>query len=397
MGRPFTFGQWGVATPVRDKGVGGRRQKQPCTPHTVEVGSRLRALSDAALLVDEGGRIIDLNEAAEKLIARPRGELVGAAAERLLGTWVGTQPGGQPSALTRALGGEWVHGGRQQFRTAGGNSFPVTVGICPVRDTCGKVAGALLNIKDVTEVAQLQGELEKGERHLAVGEMTAGLVHDFNNVLSTISEAVSVLETDHKTSEREQTVLGIINHSVRQGAETVSNIRKYLTGKRAQSAPVDVRQLLDEVLEFTNPVLNTHKGLTVVRDTQPCADVQANPDELRRAFTNLVMNAVEAMPERGTLTVSCRQAPGRVQVSVRDTGTGIPPEIQKRIFSAYFTTKAKGTGLGLAGARRAIEAQGGDIRFESSPGRGTTFFVTLPSSAGGQAGSNGTAAERKVS
>jgi signal transduction histidine kinase len=95
-------------------------------------------------------------------------------------------------------------------------------------------------------------------------------------------------------------------------------------------------------------------------------------------LTNLVLNALDAMPEGGTLTVACSPNNGQVLVSLRDTGVGISPEAHNKIFSAYYTTKAKGTGLGLAGARRAIQAQGGGIRFESAVGEGTTFYVTLP-------------------
>jgi signal transduction histidine kinase len=208
--------------------------------------------------------------------------------------------------------------------------------------------------------------------------MTAGLVHDFSNVLSTISEAVVILDEAPGSTEHDRVVLGIIRNAVRSGGETLGNIRKYLAGKRERGR-IEIRRLLEEVLELTNPLLlHKHAGVSVVREMDDCSEVQANQDELRRAFTNLVLNALEAMPQKGTLTIGCRQAQGRVLVTVRDTGTGMAPEVQKKIFSAYFTTKSKGTGLGLAGAQRAIEAQGGQIRFESAPGRGTTFYVTLP-------------------
>ncbi len=398
MMRPhFIFGRSGSAGALLDRSKREKTNSAAAASRPVDVGSVLRALPDAALLLDIQGRVLDANEVAEKTVARSKAELVGASAESLLNDRLGRQQEAPQSWLARALAGEWVESGRQVFRTCGGRAFPVTLDIRPVRDTWGKIAGVLLTLKDVSEVADLQGELEKGVRHVAVGEMTAGLVHDFSNVLTTISEAVMVLEGDHSPSEHEHTVLDIIHNSVRRGAESVNNLRRYLTGNRAPPGRVDVRQLLEEVLELIHPVLNTHKGLTVIRDTQSCAPVDANPDELRRAFTNLVMNALEAMPENGTLTVTCRQSDGRVIASIGDTGAGIPAELQKRIFSAYFTTKPKGTGLGLAGARRAIEAQRGDIRFESVPGRGTTFYVSLPVLSEAQASAGLRLAERKVS
>lgn len=356
---------------------GGRAQTAAYRAGNLDVQSLLRAWSDPALLLDRAGRIVDLNEAAERLMARSRNELLEANADRVLGDVTVAPEQGQQSLAERALRGERVESGGQFSRPENGERFPVWIAIRPVCDSSGQLAGALLAIKDLTEVDHLHRELEHSERHLAVGEMTAGLVHDFSNVLCTISNAVRVLEAG-RSSEHDRAVLEIVRNAVQGGSQTLDTIRRFLSGKKRQASRVEIRQLLEQVLELTNPILDNHTSITVVRDIHGCAEVVANQDELRRAFTNLVLNALDAMPVKGTLTIACRQTHDRVIVSVRDTGMGIPPEAQKRIFSAYFTTKAKGTGLGLAGARRAIEAHGGNIRFESVPGRGTTFYVTLP-------------------
>ena len=399
MGLAFILTELGCGVAVLFNVIeGGKRSKSKDHPRKVEAGSVLRAVPEAALLLDKQGHILDLNPAAERLISHPRAELLGSAADRVLGQSIGDSQRGVQGPLSRALEGQSTQCSGQVFRAAGGDSLPVTLAVSPVYDRSGQVAGSLLAIQDRTEVARLQSELESSERHLAVGEMTAGLVHDFSNVLNAISEAVHVLETDGQGSERDRTLLGVIHNAVRRGGETVNNVRKYLVGKRVPPSQINLCQLLDEVLELTNPALRTHAGILVVRETQDCDEVQANADELRRALTNLVLNALDAMPERGTLTVGCRQKGGRVVVSIKDTGTGISAEAQSKIFSAYFTTKSKGMGLGLAGARRAIEAQGGNICFESLPGRGTTFYVTLPTRAEvAQHNRNGSSVERKIS
>jgi signal transduction histidine kinase len=115
--------------------------------------------------------------------------------------------------------------------------------------------------------------------------------------------------------------------------------------------------------------------------TLDTSEVSGNAPELRRVFANLVLNAVDAMPEGGSLSIGCAGTEGQVVISFHDTGAGIALEKQKMIFSPYFTTKPQGTGLGLAGARRTIQEQGGNIRFESSPGVGTTFHIFLPVAA----------------
>ncbi|HZP24189.1 MAG TPA: ATP-binding protein [Terriglobales bacterium] len=378
---PFAtkFGKLGIFSSFLPNVIAGGDGPGRVTPmHDIEVGSLLCAISEPAILIDEGGTIAEVNHAAENLLRRSRQHLIGSPAEKLLTQLMGEPLDRAQTALTKAMRGGHIQGRRQAVDGQDGEPLLLKTSINPICNTAGHQAGVLLTIQDLTEVDRLRSELEHGERHLAMGEMTASLVHDFSNELSTISEAVTALEMGRNSSEHDRVVFGILRNAVRHGGETLGNIRKYLSGKGSEASRVDVRQLLNEVLELANPVLNTHTQITVVRDTHACGEVKANSDELRRAFTNLVLNSLQAMPDRGTLTVSCRPLSGRVLVTVRDTGGGIPPEVQRRLFSSYFTTKAKGTGLGLAGARRTIEAVGGDIRFETAAGRGTTFYVSLP-------------------
>src|SRR6185437_11504047 len=116
----------------------------------------------------------------------------------------------------------------------------------------------------------------------------------------------------------------------------------------------------------------------LITQLQPVKAIQANPADLRRVFTNLIINAIEAMPKGGELTITTLEKSGRVVASVSDTGTGIPLNHQPKIFFPYFTTKTRGTGLGLSGAQKIVLARGGNITFHSEPGKGTTFTVELP-------------------
>lgn len=356
---------------------GGKKQAHRRTQRRVDLASVLDALSEAVLLLDNSEKIIALNDSAERLLGQRRKEVLGRRIASLLPEKV-ENPDHVQALLGKAGSGQAVRGGQTVFRGPQGETMRVTVSASPVSNQTGQIDGVLLAIQDVTELSALQQHSDSNERHVAVGQMTAGLVHDFNNVLNTIAEAVSVLENNSERSDRDRTILNIIGNAVHYGAETIRNTREYLVGSKKKPGLVNVRALLEEVLELTHPVLKTHTNVTVVRETQECGRVVANPDELRRAFTNLVLNSLDAMPDGGTLTVSCSQFEQRVTVSLRDTGIGIRAEDQKKIFSPYYTTKAKGTGLGLAGARRAIQGQGGEIRFESAPAKGTTFYVTLP-------------------
>jgi PAS domain S-box-containing protein len=356
---------------------GGKKKPASSPQRRVNIASLLEALPEAVFLLDLSGNIVALNDSTERLIGQARKELLGHNAAPLLQERLESAENIE-MLLQRAVRGDVIRIGQMIFHCLSGDAMRVTMSASPVCNQAGHVGGVLLIVQDVTELAALQTHSDSNERHVAVGQMTAGLVHDFNNVLNTITEAVAVLQNDRQRSDRDRTVLSIIGNAVHYGAETIRNTREYLLGSRKKPSLVNVRALLEEVLELTHPVLKTHTNVTVVRRTQDCGQVKASADELRRAFTNLVLNALDAMPQGGTLTISCSQANRRVVISLRDTGIGIPQEEQKKIFSPYYTTKAKGTGLGLSGARRAIQAQGGEIRFESAPAAGTIFYITLP-------------------
>ena len=359
---------------------GGKPKRSVRPQRRVDIGSVLEALPEPVVLLDPQGHIANLNRHAEKLTGQPRAALMHCDAAGIL----------QPrldgatdlhSLLSRASRGEVIRGGQATFHCPSGDALRLNLSISPVFDIAGQVTGILLTLQDVTELTALQRHSETNERHVAVGQMTAGLVHDFNNVLTAINEAVTVLEEDDR-SDRDRTVLGIIENAVHSGSETVRNTRDYLVGSREKPSEFRILHLLEEVLELTHPILKGRTGIKVIRELQDCGEVRASADELRRAFTNLVLNALDAMPKGGTLTVRCAPVEQRVMVTVQDTGMGIPQEYQRKIFSPYFTTKPHGTGLGLAGARRAVLSQGGDIRFESKAAVGTSFYVTLPIVAG---------------
>jgi signal transduction histidine kinase len=170
----------------------------------------------------------------------------------------------------------------------------------------------------------------------------------------------------------------MIDTSVQRGAEIIRRVREYIRGGTGEMAKVDVRPLLQDALELTRPLWRGLEGLSVVTEFQPVPPVNANAADLRRVFTNLIVNAIQSMPKGGRLTLRCEAAGERVLATISDTGVGIPPEQQRKIFLPYYTTKATGTGLGLSTAQKIVLSQGGNIRFQSEVNRGTTFIVELP-------------------
>lgn len=360
-----------------------RRERQAAREQLLELSTLLESMPEAVFIFDRNARVVDVNRAAEQISACTREELTGAHVNflaRHLGLHKREQPAEISSlAVTRALRGQTVQNEVRCFSNpADGSALDALVSASPMRGSEGEIIGAQLVVRDVTEINQLQRRVSDTERHLAIGQMASGIAHDFNNVLNTITQATALLQSRPGNSEEQRLYLAMIDNSARRGAEIIKRVREYIRGGSGDTALLDVRQLMQDALELTRPMWRGVNGLSVITQFQPVSLVRANAADLRRVFTNLLVNAIQAMPQGGQLTLHCEELGGKVLASVRDTGSGIPSELQKKVFLPYFTTKPTGTGLGLSTAQKMLLAQGGNISFHSEPGQGSTFTVKLP-------------------
>jgi GAF domain-containing protein/CheY-like chemotaxis protein/anti-sigma regulatory factor (Ser/Thr protein kinase) len=237
------------------------------------------------------------------------------------------------------------------------------------------------------ELASAQDQLVRTEKLRALGEMASGVAHDFNNVLASIlGRAQLLLERIQDVKLRRW--LQVIERAAMDGARTVRRLQDFTGIRRDQPAvAVDLNQVVQQVLEATESTWRQdarRRGVEIEALTDLAArlpQIAGDPAELREAFTNLVLNAVDAMPRGGQLTVRTSTADGQVMVEVIDTGTGIPEPIRQKIFDPFFTTKGpKGTGLGLSMAYGILARHSGRITVESDEGRGTTFRLSFPPS-----------------
>jgi signal transduction histidine kinase/DNA-binding response OmpR family regulator len=242
----------------------------------------------------------------------------------------------------------------------------------------------------VKAIEASQERLVQAERLRALGEMAAGVAHDFNNLLAVILGRTELMlpATSDPMLLRNLTT---IRQAALDGAQTVRRIQEFTRTRRTRPfGRVDVGGLLDDVVDLTRPRWEGEaqsRGLRyevgVERASLP--SVAGLPEELREVFTNLVVNALEAMPTGGRFTFRATQADGWVVVAAEDTGHGMAEEVRRRVFEPFFTTKGiRGTGLGLAVAWGIVTRHGGTIEVESEIGRGTRFVVRLPVGAIGQ-------------
>ena len=237
------------------------------------------------------------------------------------------------------------------------------------------------------ELASAQDQLVRTEKLRALGEMASGVAHDFNNVLASIlGRAQLLLERIQDVKLRRW--LQVIERAAMDGGRTVRRLQDFTGIRRDQPAvAVELNQVVQQVLETTESTWRQdarRRGveIDVLTDlAERLPNIACDPAELREAFTNLVLNAVDAMPKGGQLTLRTSSPEGQVMVEVIDTGTGIPEPIRQKIFDPFFTTKGpKGTGLGLSMAYGILARHSGRITVESEEGRGTTFRLIFPPS-----------------
>jgi signal transduction histidine kinase/CheY-like chemotaxis protein len=240
------------------------------------------------------------------------------------------------------------------------------------------------------ELGAAQDQLVRTEKLRALGEMASGVAHDFNNLLASIlGRAQLLLERTQDVKLRQW--LKVIERAAMDGARTVRRLQDFTGIRRDQPAvAVDLNQVVQQVLETTESIWRQDRrrsGVEIEVETdlaEGLPPVAGDPAELREAFTNLVLNAVDAMPGGGTLTLRTQITDGQVQVEVRDSGTGIPEHIREKIFDPFFTTKGpKGTGLGLSMAYGILQRHNGRITVESAEGHGTIFRLLFPAAVSG--------------
>src|SRR5207244_4378015 len=233
------------------------------------------------------------------------------------------------------------------------------------------------------ELAAAQDQLVRTEKLRALGEMASGVAHDFNNLLASIlGRAQLTLQQVSQPQLRQW--LQVIERAALDGAQTVRRLQEFTRIRRDQPfVAVDLNEVVREALEITQArwreeAVSRGVMLEVRNDLAALPKVAGDPVELREALTNLILNAVDAMPGGGVLTLTTAVVDGEVVVTVSDTGVGIPSAIRDRIFDPFFTTKGpQGTGLGLSMTYAILERHGARITVNSEEGRGTTFRLTF--------------------
>jgi PAS domain S-box-containing protein len=352
----------------------------------------IRAIEQAdesIVITDLDANIVYVNPAFERISGYSREEAIGKNPRFLKSD---RQSAEFYAAFWERLraGESWT--GRFVNRMKNGRLYTEEATISPVVNRSGEIINYVAVKRDVTRELELQEQLLQSRKMDAVGRLAGGVAHDFNNMLMVILSYAELLASDLGEGDpRRKHTDQILRAAERSSALT----RQLLAFSRKQVfAPrvIDCNSILTETSSMVRRLIGENIELTcdLASDLWP---VKADADQIVQIILNLCVNSRDAMPDGGSLTLSSRNFrlnEGYVEISVSDTGTGIPPEVREKLFEPFFTTKevGKGTGLGLSTVYGIVEQSGGHIRVESVPGQGATFRVYLPRCSGPQGGSD---------
>ena len=354
-----------------------------------ELEAVLESMTDGVLLVDEAGQVTSANSAAGTILGRALSVLAGALLPAVLPPLRSSDQGDEvgppsPPELVRRLRAE--AGERELVGEIDGVERVLALLAVPVG---GESTATLIVLRDVTDRRNSEERAAQTEKLRALGQLASGVAHDVNNLLAAVlgrSELARLeVERGQIDPARLLEALSQIEEAAEDGARTVRRIQEFARSRtHGEPAVVDLAKLARDTVELTRPGWRDAaqaggRSIAVEVELEPNLLVAAQPLELREVLTNLILNAVDAMPRGGRLRVAGRRTGEMVKVEVSDTGIGMSRAVSRRVFEPFFTTKAEGgPGLGLAVCYGIVRRRGGHLTVASVPDGGTTFTIELP-------------------
>lgn len=342
----------------------------------------LSSIGDAVMATDNTGRITFANPVAEHVLMLHKRDLLGTAVKPIL-TLVNEKTGASienPVEVVLRTQKPYSLPADSELLRSDGSKIPVDDCASPIFTANHEVRGVVVVFRDMSQQRHVDEVLKRTEQLATVGRLSASIAHEINNPLEAVTNLVYLAQRDTGCSEA---VKGYLQ-SVEQELIRITNLTKQSLGfyrESAKPSEVNLSLMLPETLELYKHKLTSNR-VVVERNIDPDCLVWAVSGEVRQVVSNLIVNALDAMPGGGRLTIGCIRQDTRVAIVVQDTGTGIPEEVAAHIFQPFYTTKAgTGTGLGLWVVESLVEKNRGTITFQTSTVpklSGTRFEVTFP-------------------
>jgi PAS domain S-box-containing protein len=353
----------------------------------------VEASPNGIVLVDRDGRIVLVNSHVEKLFGYQRDELVGKLIDILVPERFASQHPEHRGKFLDAPTARTMGAGRELFgRRKDGTEFPVEIGLNPIQTPEGMlVLAAVVDIsaRKLAEAEALRHREELGHlsRVAVMGELAASIAHELNQPLSGITSNASAgrrfIDRGDVDLRELHELLGDIMADGRRAGDVIRGIQSMVKKGVTARQRVDLNHVIINVAHMVNPnaMLQSCQVETLLEPNLP--PIEADPIQLQQVLLNLVINAFDAMHDtpvshRKVVVATERNGDSTIRTSVRDYGVGISEEARERLFEQFFTTKAKGLGMGLAIVRSIVESHDGTIAAENADGGGARFYFTLP-------------------
>jgi two-component system sensor histidine kinase PilS (NtrC family) len=257
-----------------------------------------------------------------------------------------------------------------------------------LKDEANAVRGIILTFQDITKLVEMEDQIRRQERLATVGSLAAGIAHEIRNPLASLSGSIQLLQGGLELKGDDKSLMDIVVRETDRLNTIITDFLEYARPKGLQTEQVELKSLLDETIMLLKNSRMYSGSIRIVSDVSAGIQIKGDAQRLRQVFWNLLINACQAMPEGGALSITARTVTGDeddmtlCEIIMTDTGRGIPEEHLNKIFDPFFTTKTEGSGLGLAIVYRIIEDHRGTISAGSEPGRGAQFRIRLPLSEG---------------
>jgi two-component system sensor kinase FixL len=352
-------------------------------------GRRLAAIiessDDAIIAKDLNGVILSWNRAAERLFGYTASEVFG---QPITVIFPPDRIEEEAVILDRIRRGEVVDHYETARHRKDGQIISVSATISPIRDASGKIIGASTTLRDLTRrnardqrIQELQSELAHVQRLNELGQVVATLVHEINQPLTAIGSYVNACRRLVTTGDREriQSALERIADQTDRTRDIVQRIRDFVKKREVQMRAENLAQVIEEAIELTRTSISDTMTLGIQIE-QTGLEVEIDKVQVQQVLFNLLRNGIEAMqdqPRRELVVATSRVQEGMVEISVADTGPGLPEEVRKKLFQPFVTTKASGMGVGLSVCRAIVEAHRGRLWADDNPSGGTIFRFTV--------------------
>ena len=340
----------------------------------------LHDLEDAVFIFNRDRRLVFASGSVEKFLGKQRADLAGQSISDVF-------PPATPLGLLVAQGsqtGRPIRSRRVPVGTPAETPGPALVLLSvdlleTVPGRAGSGSGLLVRLRDPEAQRKLGRELQTADRLAAISRISGGVAHEVKNPLNAILLHVEVAKSKLARGDTEvEPEMEIISREILRLDRVVKTFLDFTRPVELNFTMVPFEQFMNEIVELARPQADAAKINLLVEQQVEGVEVRMDRDLLKQAVLNVVVNAMQAMPEGGELRLQASATEDTAEIRVSDTGAGIPPELREKIFRLYFTTRKEGSGIGLAMTFRFVQLHDGTIDFTSEPGKGTTFSIRLP-------------------